>query len=157
MLRLSKMADYAAVVLATMADRPADQHTSVALAEHTGLARPTVSKLLKALAQSGLVVARRGINGGYSLARAPAAISAVDMIEAIDGPFAMTECTLAPGLCELEPNCRLGAQWRHLSLTVRRTLADITLEDLIGEPIVPRFTKPGLERLSTVSYMERKT
>ena len=161
MLRLSKMADYAALMLATMADRPGEQHTSVALAERIGLARPTVSKLLKALAQSGLVVARRGSNGGYSLARAPAAISAVDMIEAIDGPFAVTECTLAPGLCGLESNCRLGAQWRHLSLTVRRALADITLEDLIGEPIVPRFAMAGRAHISpehsSVSYMERKT
>lgn len=159
MMRLSKMADYAALMLATMAERPAENHTSVALAANTGIARPTVSKLLKALAQAGLMVSQRGVNGGYSLSRPPAAISAVDIIEAIDGPVAVTECTLGAGLCELEATCRLSSQWQHLSVAVRRALAEITLEDLIGDPIAPnlamrRRVPPQSVELAT--NMERK-
>ncbi len=160
MLRLSKMADYAALMLATMAERPTENHTSGALAAGTGIGRATVSKLLKALAQTGLLVSQRGVNGGYSLSRAPAAISAVDMIEAIDGPLAVTECTLGSGLCELESTCQLSSQWQHLSVAVRRALAEITLQDLIGDPIAPQFTMRRRTAPSSpelISHMERKT
>ena len=139
MLRMSKLADYAALMLATMAEHPQAHRTAAELAEETGISPPTVSKLLKTLAHAGLVVSRRGARGGYSLARAPGEISAVDVIEAIEGPLAVTECTLATGLCELETTCQLSSQWQHLSVAVRRALAEITLEDLIGDPISPQL------------------
>lgn len=139
MLRMSKLADYAALMLATMAEHPAATRTAMELAADTGISPPTVSKLLKMLGHAKLVTSRRGAHGGYTLARAPGAISAVDVIEAIEGPLAVTECTLARGLCELEPTCQLSSQWQHLSVTVRRALAEITLEDLIGDPISPQL------------------
>jgi len=139
MLRMSKLADYAALMLATMAERPKAHRTAADLAEETGISPPTVSKLLKTLSHAEIVMSRRGSHGGYSLARDPAAISAVDVIEAIEGPLAVTECTLAPGLCDLETTCQLSSQWQHLSVAVRRALAEITLEDLIGDPISPRI------------------
>lgn len=150
MLRMSKLADYAALMLATMAERPAANHTAAELAGETGISPPTVSKLLKTLAHAKLLVSRRGSHGGYSLARAPATISAVDVIEAVEGPLAVTECTLAPGLCELETTCQLSSQWQHLSVAVRRALAEITLEDLIGDPIDPQLTMRRLSPKSTV-------
>lgn len=137
MLRMSKLADYAALMLATMAERPDAHYTASELAAETGISPPTVSKLLKTLGHAALVTSRRGAHGGYSLARAPAAISAVDVIEAIEGPLAVTECTLAPGICDLETTCQLSSQWQHLSVAVRRAMAKITLEDLIGDPIAP--------------------
>lgn len=140
MLRMSKMADYAALVLATMAETPETTHTAAALAAETGIPVPTASKLLKMLSRARLVKSRRGAHGGYSLARMPMAISAVDMIEAIEGPLAMTECTLAPGLCDLEPSCPVSSQWQQLSGTVRRVLAEITLADLVQDSAAPRFT-----------------
>lgn len=154
MLRMSKLADYAALMLATMAERPATHRTAAELAGKTGISPPTVSKLLKTLAHAGLVVSRRGAHGGYSLARAPNAISAADVIEAIEGPLAVTECTLAPGLCELETTCQLSSQWQHLSVAVRRALADITLEDLIGDPISPQLDMRRRSSKSTLR-MER--
>lgn len=137
MLRMSKLADYAALMLATMAERPRATHTTAGLAAATGVSPPTASKLLKLLARADLVDSQRGAHGGYSLARAPARITAVDIIEAVEGPLAMTECTLAPGLCELEPTCRLGSQWQRLSAAIRRALAELTLADLVGDPIAP--------------------
>ncbi|HEX5313425.1 MAG TPA: Rrf2 family transcriptional regulator, partial [Gammaproteobacteria bacterium] len=86
---MSKLADYAALILATMAERPERTHSASGIAAETGISLPTASKLLKTLAHAGLVVSRRGARGGYSLGRAPAAISAVDMIEAVEGPLAM--------------------------------------------------------------------
>ncbi|MGH8274926.1 MAG: SUF system Fe-S cluster assembly regulator [Gammaproteobacteria bacterium] len=136
---MSKLADYAALMLATMAERPTATRTAAELAAETGISPPTVSKLLKMLGRADLVISHRGAHGGYALARAPAVISAVDVIEAIEGPLAVTECTLAPGLCELEHTCQLSSQWQHLSVAVRRALAEITLEDLIGDPISPQL------------------
>lgn len=142
MLRMSKMADYAALMLATMAEQPGVHQTAAELAAATGISPPTVSKLLKTLGHAELVTSRRGVHGGYSLAREPAAISAVDVIEAIEGPLAVTECTVSPGSCELEPTCQLSSQWQLLSVAVRKALAEITLKDLIGDPISPRIAIP---------------
>jgi FeS assembly SUF system regulator len=140
MLRMSKMTDYGALVLATMASTPAVTHAAAEIAESTGIRLPTTRKLLKMLARGGLVSSKRGSQGGYILARKPIEISAVDMIEAIEGPLAMTECSLAPGLCELEPSCPVSAQWQKLSGAVRRVLAEITLADLVNETPVPQFS-----------------
>lgn len=137
MLRMSKLADYAALMLARMAENPAATHTTAELASGTGVSPPTASKLLKLLGRAGLVASQRGVHGGYSLARAPRHITAVDIIEAVEGPLAVTECTLATGLCELEPTCQLGSQWQRLSAAIRRALAELTLADLVGDPIVP--------------------
>jgi FeS assembly SUF system regulator len=140
MLRMSKLADYAALMLATMAERPAETYTAAGIAAETGVNLPTASKLLKMLVRAQLVASQRGSHGGYTLGRVPSAISAVDVIEAVEGPLAMTECTLAPGLCDLEPTCQLGSQWQSLSAAIRRALAEITLADLIGDPIVPALS-----------------
>ncbi len=137
MLRISKLADYAALVLSAMAERHDHTHTATVLAEQTGLNPPTTSKLLKLLARAGLVASQRGTKGGYTLTRSPDAISAIHIIEAVEGPMAMTECTLATGLCELEPSCSLGLQWQSLSLAIRRALAQISLADLNGPPFNP--------------------
>jgi FeS assembly SUF system regulator len=149
MLRMSKMADYAALMLATMAEQPQSHHTAAELAEVTGISPPTVSKLLKTLGHADLLTSRRGAHGGYSLARDPATISAVDVIEAIEGPMAVTECTVSPGSCDLEPTCQLSSQWQLLSVAVRRALAEITLKDLIGDPIAPHI---AVHRPATVKF-----
>lgn len=152
MLRMSKMADYAALMLATMAERPQSHQTAAELADGTGISQPTVSKLLKTLVHADLVTSRRGAHGGYTLARKPAAISAVDVIEAIEGPLAVTECTVSPGSCDLEPTCQLSSQWQLLSVAVRRALADITLKDLIGDPIAPHI---AVHRPAIVKFPKR--
>jgi len=145
---MSKLADYSALMLATMAKRPAHTYTTADLAAETGVSPPTASKLLKLLGRAGVVESQRGARGGYTLARAPREITAVDIIEAVEGPVAVTECTLAAGLCDLESTCQLGSQWQRLSAAIRRAMAEITLADLIGDPIVPAL---HLRRRSTKS------
>lgn len=136
MLKLSRLTDYATLVLAHLAQHPDHRHSAAEVAERTGLAAPTVSKVLKALAKGGLVGSTRGAAGGYSLARPAGKISAADIIDAIEGPVAVTECSHEDGDCSLESICGVGAGWQKINGVIRRTLEKITLEELL-RPEVP--------------------
>jgi FeS assembly SUF system regulator len=130
MLRLSKLTDYGTIVLAQLATRPGTLSTAGEVAAATRLGQATVRKLLKALAHAGLVVSERGAQGGYLLARAPDQISAAQILDALEGPVAITECSAAGGECDLEPVCRVGAAWRRINHSIRRALDEISLADL---------------------------
>ena len=94
MLRISKLTDYATVILAEPRRRqPRELQTAAEVAERTRLGLPTVSKLLKSLQRAGLVASARGAHGGYQLARPAGAISAAEIIDALEGPVAITECS----------------------------------------------------------------
>ncbi|EQD44502.1 Transcriptional regulator, Rrf2, partial [mine drainage metagenome] len=86
MVRISRLTDYATVLLAVLATQPERLHTAAALAQQTHVAAPTVSKLLKQLQRAGLVVSTRGLHGGYQLARPAAQISAAAILDALEGP-----------------------------------------------------------------------
>ena len=129
MLRITKLTDYAIVVLTHCADE--DQYTARDLADRSQLPRPTVGKVLKTLARAGLVVASRGKKGGYSLARPAKEISIAEIIEAIEGPIALTECgDPTAGQCEMEGGCPVKAHWQKISAVVRRALENVSLEVL---------------------------
>ena len=115
MLRISRLTDYATVVLATLAEHPERVQTATALAEHTKIAAPTVSKLLKQLQRAHLVTSTRGLHGGYQLARAAVDISAADILDALEGPVALTDCSAGHGHCGIESNCRAGRVWQRLN------------------------------------------
>jgi FeS assembly SUF system regulator len=132
MLRISRLTDYATVVLATLAEHPERVQTATALAEHTRIAAPTVSKLLKQLQRANLVTSTRGLHGGYQLARAATDISAADIQDALEGPVALTDCSAGHGHCEIESNCRAGRVWQRLNLAFRRSLSEVTLAQLAG-------------------------
>ncbi|MEL7024533.1 MAG: SUF system Fe-S cluster assembly regulator [Pseudomonadota bacterium] len=137
MFKISKMTDYGTVVLAHLSD---DENRPIAASEiagQTGLGVATVSKLLKAMAHAGLVSARRGATGGYSLARSADDISAAEIIDAIEGPVAITECATDGHACELEPVCGVGSQWQQINTSIRRALSHISLTDLKGERSLP--------------------
>src|SRR5437879_2923297 len=106
MIRLGKLTDYGLVLMTQMARHPKTElHTARGLAAHSGLPLPTVSKLLKILLQSGLLESHRGIKGGYSLTREPNTISLAEIVSAVEGPLALTECSMEiTGLCDLEPS-----------------------------------------------------
>lgn len=143
MLRISKLTDYATVVLGVLAQDASVSHSAAQLAEATRIALPTVSKVLKALQRGGLVASIRGVRGGYQLARAAADISAVDVIDAMEGPVGLTECTTHPGSCDLEHTCRSGDAWQKINLTVRRALQEVSLLELTGQ------SKVGESRAAT--------
>lgn len=132
MLRIGKLTDYATVILATLAtDRSRLQNAS-SLAERTHIAAPTVSKLLKQLHRAGLVNSMRGTHGGYQLARDPEAISAASILDALEGPIALTECSAGSGQCGIEHTCSVGRTWQKLNLAIRRSLNEISLAQLAG-------------------------
>ena len=136
MLRISKLTDYATVVLAEMARDPDRVFTTAELAAQTRVAAPTVSKLLKALGRDELVASFRGAHGGYQLARSPEAISVADIIEAIEGPVSITECTRTDSQCELEAVCSIGSNWQKINRAIQGALEDLTLARL-AEPVEP--------------------
>jgi FeS assembly SUF system regulator len=145
MLRISRLTDYATVLLAVLASEPERVQTAAALAEQTHIAAPTVSKLLKQLQRAGLVSSTRGLHGGYQLARPAAQISAAAILDALEGPVALTDCSVGHGQCEIEETCRVGRVWQRLNLAIRRALYDVSLAQLAGLD-TPPSRLPSLER-----------
>jgi FeS assembly SUF system regulator len=137
MLRLSKLTDYAVVVLVRLSRGEVVQ-TSPGIAASTGIPEPTVAKVLKALACSGLVASQRGAHGGYRLMRPLGAIPIADVIEAIEGPIALTACVDGgTGLCEAERICPMRGRWDPVNEAIHQALTNITLADM-QEAALPR-------------------
>jgi FeS assembly SUF system regulator len=136
MLRVTKLTDYATLVLTGLAADPAAVHSASGLAERLGLEVPTVSKVLKALALAGLVEGFRGAGGGYRLARPAAAISLIEVVEAIEGPLGMTECSVHAGACGIEDHCGVRANWRRINAVVVDALRGVTLAQML-DPAPP--------------------
>jgi FeS assembly SUF system regulator len=130
MLRISKLTDYATVILARLAAEPERRFTAAQIAAETRLASPTVSKLLKQLHRQGLVMSTRGSAGGYVLARPAADITAAQILDALEGPVALTECAGVASHCGIERTCRVGHSWQRVNLAIRRSLQEITLLEL---------------------------
>jgi len=100
------------------------------LADLAGLEPPTVSKLLKLLAQAELVAGFRGTHGGYRLARAAADISLIEIVEAMEGPLAITECSLGHSQCGIVHRCGIRANWRRINDVVGEALRAVSLADM---------------------------
>lgn len=127
---LNKLTDYATVLMAQLALRPGDVSSASGLAAACGATVATTRKILKILARHGLVQSTRGACGGYALARAPAEISMAQIIEAMEGPLGMTECSVASGLCERESQCLLRPGWQQANAVIRQALDAISLADM---------------------------
>jgi FeS assembly SUF system regulator len=134
MLRVTKLTDYATVVLTALAACPGEVLSAAELAERAGLEMPTVAKLLKPLAQVGLVEGFRGSHGGYRLAKAATDISLVEIVEAMEGPLGMTECSLHDGACGIEHSCGVRANWRRINDVVADALRNVTLAQMLVPP-----------------------
>lgn len=137
MLRVSKLADYGTVVMASMARDPHHVHSAAEMAARIGLAAPTVSKILKLLARNGLVTSSRGAKGGYRLHCDPAQISVAQIVGAMDGPIGMTECSTTPGACAQEAACTIRPHWQTINHIVLEALQRVTLEQMT-RPIAKR-------------------
>jgi FeS assembly SUF system regulator len=133
MLRITKLTDYAVIVLADMV-RPdvADARAARDVAARTRIPQPTVSKVLKLLARSRLVTSERGKNGGYRLARDAETISVAEIVDAVEGPIAVTECSSeVRGCCELEGKCPTEHNWVRINEAIRQSLRGISLADMV--------------------------
>lgn len=131
MLRMSKMADYGTVVMTAMARTPGRVHSAGDLAALVHLPAPTVSKILKMLARHELLESVRGAKGGYTLARPPAAITVAQVIDAMEGPIAVTECSSATSACEQEGSCSVRANWRTINRAIWRALNEVSLAEMV--------------------------
>jgi FeS assembly SUF system regulator len=131
MLRMSKLTDYGIVLMAELARDPEQSHNARELATASGLPFPVVGKVLKAITRGGLLVSHRGAKGGYSLARPPEQITVVKIIDALEGPIALTECGVGPGACQHEGSCVVRSPWQRINQAVAETLDRVTLADLI--------------------------
>lgn len=131
MLRLSKMADYGTVVMTALISEPERSRSAAEIAAGIHVPAPTVSKILKMLARGGLVASLRGAKGGYLLARPADEISLADIIDTMDGPIGMTECSVTPGLCSQEAGCVVRANWQRINREVLGVLQAITLDQMV--------------------------
>ncbi len=151
MLRISKMTDYAILAMVELA-RDGGKLSAQRLAERVHVEAPTVSKVLKLLAQAGLVVSSRGASGGYRVARNADNINVAEVIAAIEGPIAMTECSIEQGLCTVEHSCSMRSNWQRISLAVASALREVSL----AEMSMPMNFNSGALNIATIDSSHRQ-
>ena len=132
MFRLSKITDYGIVLLAELARAPEEgPRNARELALQAELPGPIVSKVLKLLAREHLLESQRGSRGGYSLALPANRISIATIVDALEGPVAITECARGPSFCSHEGTCAVRDPIHALNDVVRKALATVSLADLV--------------------------
>ncbi|QMW24683.1 SUF system Fe-S cluster assembly regulator [Sandaracinobacteroides saxicola] len=136
-MRLSNLADYAVVVM-TVAARERGMVSAAQIADKAGIPAPTVAKLMSALSRAGLLISSRGAAGGATLARCTAGITLAEIIEAIEGPIALTACVHDAGDCALTGSCAVRPHWAPVNRAVRQALTRVTLAELAGAPAAAR-------------------
>ncbi len=131
MFRLNRLTDYAVVVMAQMARRADEVRTAPQISQDTGVPLPTVAKLLNALAREGLMISHRGAAGGYSLGRPASEITVAEIIQALEGPIALTACVDGTtGHCDVETLCPMRGNWDKVNKAIRGALSQVTLLDM---------------------------
>ncbi len=138
MLRISKLTDYAIVILSAMAKDNAQVQAAVEISTATGIALPTVSKILKLLLNAKILSSTRGAKGGYVLAREPERISVAAVIAAMEGPIALTECSISNEGCEQASGCEIRSNWSLINQTIQGALESVTLEDMTRSAVVAK-------------------
>ncbi len=131
MLRISKLTDYATVILSFLALDAARIASATAIAEAVHLSVPTVSKLLKILLEARLVHSFRGTGGGYQLAKPAEHITIAEIVTAVEGHLAMTECCAPAGACAIHSLCGIKENWQIINKIILTALAGLTLQDMI--------------------------
>ncbi|MBI3449753.1 MAG: SUF system Fe-S cluster assembly regulator [Acidobacteria bacterium] len=160
MIRMTRLTDYAMVLLTVCARHPERPlHNTRDLAAEAHLPLPTVGKILKLLAKEGLLVSHRGVRGGYVLARQPDKITVAEILEALEGPVAITDCSShEEAQCELETNCPVASNWQKINQVVLNALGGITLSELarpLGERLVTLGPWRGGTSPSAAPAMEK--
>jgi FeS assembly SUF system regulator len=153
MFRLTRQADYGILLLAEMASQAGSNvHAAPDLAAATGLPVPMVSKTMKALAREGLLESVRGPRGGYRLTRRPEDITVADIVEALQGPIAITACSDGgAGDCDVRSRCRVHENWQKLNRVVIGALSRLSLAEMTqSEPkrlvMLEELSRPAAAR-----------
>lgn len=148
MIKLSRLTDYAVVILASMVRQESAPLSASALSAATSLPEPTVSKVLKALAKGGVIESLRGVNGGYVLKSRPENIRISTIITAMEGPIALTPCvTGSREDCSIGPVCQLHGRWNVVNTAIRTALDNVTLADMLPPPVIRSVQSAGEARL----------
>jgi FeS assembly SUF system regulator len=136
LLRLSNFADYGVVIMTAAARTDGGLVAASQVSSATGIPVPTVAKLMNHLARAGLLVSHRGVSGGFALSRPSPEISLADIVEAIDGPIALTHCCAEDAArCELHSRCAVRPHWEPVNRAVRTALSHVSLQALAGTPV----------------------
>ena len=130
MLRISKLTDYATLIMSHLAMHTGGVESAATIAKALHLGLPTVSKLLKLLAEANLLISMRGSDGGYRLARSPAHITLAEVIIAIEGEVALTLCCESDKLCALTMTCTIQENWKRINQLMLGFLARFTVKDM---------------------------
>ena len=141
MIRITREADYGILLMTCLAQAGGQPRSAAALAQQRRLPLPMVSKILKALARAGLLTSQRGAQGGYNLARPPAEISAANIIGALEGPLAITECSAdAHDGCARQEHCEVSNHWPRINQAIYTALQSISLLEM-SRPDPPRLAR----------------
>lgn len=152
MFRLNRLTDYAVVVMAQMSLR-GELRSAQQISEDTAVPLPTVSKLLNLLGRAGLVTAQRGAAGGYTLSRSAEQITVAQIIQALEGPIALTACVDgASDSCGVESLCPMHGNWNRVNSAIQEALNSVSLADMSAFPepfgLPPRGEKGSREAAS---------
>ena len=131
MLRMGKLTDYGIVLMSYLAENTDSQHNAQMLAEAVRVPLPTVRKVMKLLSHGGLLNSERGAHGGYTLAKAACEISIAEVIAAIEGPIALTECVSSESHCDQEVHCVVKTNWERINSAVYHALDEVKLSDML--------------------------
>ena len=154
MIRLNKLTDYGIVLMTYVARHPEGRiHNVPDLAKEASLPLPTVSKILKILAKGGLLSSHRGVKGGYELSRPAQEITLSEIVTALDGPIAITECsTHGQRRCELELLCPARSNLQMINGAVMKALEDITLSQMTRPLRTSVIRLHGIEPKEAVTW-----
>lgn len=131
MIRINRETDYGVMILSLVAMDPGRRYNATVLAEQLGLSQPMVSKILKHLAKAGLVESFRGAKGGYGLVGEPENITVADIIAALEGPIALTDCVEGgTNVCQYHGHCVISSNWNRINRVVQKALEAISLKDM---------------------------
>ncbi|MGF1571887.1 MAG: SUF system Fe-S cluster assembly regulator [Sumerlaeia bacterium] len=128
MIRITKQTDYALVLLGQFISPEAEvPYSAKRLSYETQLPEPIVGKILKILSTQGILSSVRGASGGYILAVDPEVLSIADVLEAVEGPIMLTDCSCPDGQCEYKTRCPLKENFRHINNALRQAFRSISL------------------------------
>lgn len=137
MLKISKLADYSTVIMSFLAKFPDQLFSASLISERTHIPTPTVSKVLKLLHEAKLLISLRGTSGGYQLAKAPNEINIAEIIAAIDGKPAITQCSKGNNICHHDRVCEIRNNWRTINQIISNILEGLSLADM-SQPFINR-------------------
>ena len=144
MLRITKMTDYAVLILANLALHDNKLLTAKEIASETHISLPTTQKILKKLSRKNLVISKQGASGGYSLDPETKKLSVATLLEKLDGDLSITQCSSNDDQCEVEDFCNIGNAWQMINQRVQWALNDITLGDLIHPTRIEQFISTNI-------------